>query len=86
MENKSFKLPRFKGVSQSSQLVGLFFDLSTYVSHLHFLKLSPEFFECMVVLQELGVSDLKHFVYLLASDFRIASTLNSLSVNLFDES
>lgn len=86
MENKSFKLPRFKGVSQSSQLVGLFFDLSTYVSHLHFLKLSPEFFECMVVLQELGVSNFKQLVYLFCSDFEITSAPNSLGANLFGES
>ena len=50
MENEGLKLSRFSGGSQLSQLIGHVVNLSAYVSHLHFLKFSPELFKRMMVL------------------------------------
>lgn len=58
-------------------------DLSTYMSHLHFLKFSLEIFKCVVVIWELEVSNLKNIVYQFDSDLGITLASNLLSVNLF---
>lgn len=83
MENEGLKLSRFSGGSQLSQLIGHVVNLSAYVSHLHFLKISLEFSNYVVALKELGVMDLKNLAYLFGDDLGIASVSNPLSANLF---
>ena len=79
MGYECFQLHMFMRSCQLSQLVSLVIDFSNYMNHLNFFELFPESFKCEVVLQELGVSEMKHFVYLCSDDLGITPTLTSLA-------
>ena len=81
-----FLLPMFRWSCQPRQLVDFVIDFSGYVSHLNFLELFFEPLKCIIVLQELRILDLKHFVYVFSGDLGIDLALDYLGTDLFGKS